>query len=423
MTIRWRNSIVYHDFDKITSIYIHIVPSMLTYAMRWNTLPDHVISPIGMSDMVRASLVYLLWQSLYYYKTEVVDKPKLDSDPSLLTSLRWLASDKKNSTARMVLKLLKVVGVCAPDEEYDASSVKTKLIFITSQFIYTCCTFLPTPFFYHNKNVHISFIAFIFVTAVYNGACYYMEIFSKRYQLKFIEKEQMQQVAEAAAIVAIEAVNKQYERSGVGGTSNVNGSSGNISGSGNFEVALGVVPQVKEEEGARVNALLSSEATKEIIHLQENGGPGSSTGIQIRHCEVVGGDEFAGGEVCDSIDSGVLEREKEQKHDDDNAHGVALGDSGTVNHAIVNIIQQATSDFMDKFEEDANDVSKENLFRDEVDDDQEDTSDLVLVERVSDTDEEVRFGEELNGKCGDGDGGGGGGVDILIPSDETKKNN
>lgn len=31
----WRNSLVFHDIDKITSIFIHAFPGMLVFCMRW----------------------------------------------------------------------------------------------------------------------------------------------------------------------------------------------------------------------------------------------------------------------------------------------------------------------------------------------------------------------------------------------------
>ncbi len=31
----WRNSLVFHSLDKVTSVYIHILPALLTYVWRW----------------------------------------------------------------------------------------------------------------------------------------------------------------------------------------------------------------------------------------------------------------------------------------------------------------------------------------------------------------------------------------------------
>jgi hypothetical protein len=205
--IVWRCSIVFHDFDKLTSIYIHILPSMLMYAMRWHTLGSEMIEDLTFSDYVRAAIGYIIWQITYYVKTEVLDKDHLDGDPEILTSLRWLATDKNNTFARTILKLLKAIHVVGENEDYNPYETKTKVIFILSQFIYTLFTFLPTPIYYNNQHAHLWFIVIMFVVSVYNGASFYIEVFSKRYQLQFIQKNEIQQVAGAAAKVVIEAVN------------------------------------------------------------------------------------------------------------------------------------------------------------------------------------------------------------------------
>lgn len=118
---------------------------------------------MGGGDLATASIVYLAWQALYYLKIEVLDrgasdslgrlcwgvwvdcgrlrpsvlfwprrphlnhKPqtpkfetaKLDADPELQTSLRWLAKDTKNPLHKLVLKLTRATGVLARDEVFD----------------------------------------------------------------------------------------------------------------------------------------------------------------------------------------------------------------------------------------------------------------------------------------------------------------
>lgn len=209
----WRNSIVFHDYDKITSVYIHILPSMLYYCARWyghecihrfslsftipfNTSSDKLIQiclskhekfivpKLYISDYLYAALIYLFWQTCYFLKTEVIDKDKLDKNPELLTSLRWLSTDTKNPMARAVLKILKYMGIFQPNEDYDSRTAKTKIVFMGSQFVYTFVTFLITPILYRSHIAHLGYIILIFISSVYNGASFYIDIFSKRYQRK-----------------------------------------------------------------------------------------------------------------------------------------------------------------------------------------------------------------------------------------------
>ena len=136
---------------------------------------------LSVQDFVLASLVYLFWQTCYFVKTEVIDKAKLDASPEKLTSLRWLSKDTKNPLARAILKTLKSLGIFQRDEDYDASTTKTKLVFIGSQFIYTLFTFAPTYLFYSSSYWHLGYIVFVFTVSVFYGASFYIEIFSSRY--------------------------------------------------------------------------------------------------------------------------------------------------------------------------------------------------------------------------------------------------
>lgn len=202
--IIWRNSLVFHHLDKLTSVYIHLVPAMLTYCMRWGSFSTASLSS---RDFIHAIAGYLTWQVLYYLKTEVQDRARLAQDPQLVTSLRYLAADKNNAAARGLLKLLRKVGIYGPTEEYDSASLKAKVVFMTAQFIYTALTFLPTYCLYRSQALHMAAIIAVFIIAIHNGAGYYIEIFSARYQLQFSKQSELQRVVQAAAEIAIDAVN------------------------------------------------------------------------------------------------------------------------------------------------------------------------------------------------------------------------
>lgn len=187
--VLWRSSFVFHDYDKITSVYIHILPSILTFTEKWNE--DSLYSTtqsLHFADYLAAALGYLFWQFFYFIKTEHLDKAKLDQNPSLVTSLRWLSKDDKNFTAKKVLLLLRKCGVFGPTEKYDSTTLKTKCVFVAFQFIYTLVSFIPTYALYNSQRLHLFFIASIMITSIYFGAGYYIEVFAERYHLEFMAK-------------------------------------------------------------------------------------------------------------------------------------------------------------------------------------------------------------------------------------------
>ena len=130
---------------------------------------------------------YVLWQVCYLLKTELWDVKRLDEDPELVTSLRWLASDYKAPVTRWALRTSRRVGLFARDELFDAGGLKTKFVFVSLQLIYTVATFLPIPLCYVSKTCHTTLMLAAFLSCIWNGAEYYIDIFSRRYAKKFDE--------------------------------------------------------------------------------------------------------------------------------------------------------------------------------------------------------------------------------------------
>ncbi|KAJ1414016.1 hypothetical protein B484DRAFT_335398 [Ochromonadaceae sp. CCMP2298] len=216
----WRNSFVFHDYDKIVSVYIHILPGMLYYTLRWHngyiSLPwaEDLVGaavpgtcegdcancmPLELTDYLATLLLYVLWQMAYLLKTEWLDKSKLDRNPSLLTSLRWMSSDTKNAANRAVLRLLRRWRVYGKQEEFDSKTLKTKGVFVITQLLFTLLSFLPTYFMYHSATFHLLYILLIVSNSVFNGASFYIEVFSKRYNTHIVKIEEMHRLTQAAS--------------------------------------------------------------------------------------------------------------------------------------------------------------------------------------------------------------------------------
>jgi hypothetical protein len=226
-SIAWRNSLVFHSYDKITSLIIHQFPAILCYNQRW--FPDGIKSdlnpdipltlvfprlvslctkdgaleydggwmshlwgytayatppPCSLGMPVTEILTncvyfYALWQLLYLLITEVLFVP---SNDKYSTSLRWLMKDRRNLMNKVALGLCRRVGVLKKHECADPETLKGKAIFVVAQFVYTIVTLLPTKFLYENWLAHFSFLAVIFMIIVWNGASYYFDVFTVRYE-------------------------------------------------------------------------------------------------------------------------------------------------------------------------------------------------------------------------------------------------
>eukprot|EP01062_Namystynia_karyoxenos_P039308 TRINITY_DN2859_c0_g1_i1.p1 TRINITY_DN2859_c0_g1~~TRINITY_DN2859_c0_g1_i1.p1 ORF type:complete len:519 (+),score=118.77 TRINITY_DN2859_c0_g1_i1:114-1670(+) len=184
--VAWRNSLVFHSFDKVTSVYIHAYPMLLTYVMRWRPAPGQTWGQdqgwLSAGDLLGFPiLAYLCWQTAYLVFTEVVGPPR--RDPTLVTALRYLAdSGDKSPTVKFVRGLCVKLGIMHKDERFNSQSVKTKAIMVGFQLCYTTVTLLPTFFIYSSEAVHLFFMLFCMAQCVWNGASYYFEVFASSYR-------------------------------------------------------------------------------------------------------------------------------------------------------------------------------------------------------------------------------------------------
>ena len=160
----WKNSLVFHDFDKITSVYIHFLPTCLYYCLRESKGAHSVThyDDLRVVDYFNCMLFYFTWQVFYLFKTEVSDKAKLESDPALLTSLKWLSSNQENKLSKSVLVLCRKLRLFGPDEPFSSTSMKTKMVFVTTQLLFTMVAMIPTYHLWRNSTAHLIYIALIF---------------------------------------------------------------------------------------------------------------------------------------------------------------------------------------------------------------------------------------------------------------------
>lgn len=97
-----------------------------------------------------------------------VSQPKLDADPDIQTSLRWLTTSPKNPMHKIVLFLMRKCRLFKKDETFDPRTIKTKTIFMGSQMVFTVVVSLPTPLLYNSKWTSISLALIVFCCAIWN---------------------------------------------------------------------------------------------------------------------------------------------------------------------------------------------------------------------------------------------------------------
>lgn len=248
----WRNSLVFHSADKTTSVYLHAFPACLVYDWRWGTAPDVVTSgsslfrswalphdapsealaflscrPVATaagavtnatatvptscspvlnhlwSLMIVPLILYSVWQVLYLWRTEVKDKARLSANPQLITSLRWLSTDTSNPMFVALKALAIKCNMFGPDEvPMDSSLLKTKLIFVGAQFIFTVLVLIPGPLLIWSYTAHTSIMCGVFLFVLWQGASFYFDYWAFKYPQQFAARTEAAALRQAAAAAA-----------------------------------------------------------------------------------------------------------------------------------------------------------------------------------------------------------------------------
>jgi len=184
-TVAWNNSMVFHSLDKVTSLYVHVFPALLSWCERWRSIESSNTSMNFKGHFTWPTSFYFVWQIVYLAQTEVLDRDKLDNDPEIATALRWLTNAPKMTVNRMALKACRSIGIMGPDETFTPPRFKVTLIFVVFQLLYTLVTFTPARLLHSYEYAHTATLILIITFSVYNGARYYIQVFSKIHEKRY----------------------------------------------------------------------------------------------------------------------------------------------------------------------------------------------------------------------------------------------
>ncbi|KAF8165122.1 hypothetical protein B0H34DRAFT_648687 [Crassisporium funariophilum] len=188
--ITWRNSLVFHDQDKVTSLFIHIyAPFSFTVIRHFYPNAEQrfpALTQVPELNPLRALLlsggIYAIWQ-LLYWKFLLVDRRAKIESGQRTTSFSFLLNDKRGAIGRML--------VAVPAQYREAS-------FMAGQLVYALFTEIPAVFLLYGSSVWSAiFLLVIFSVSVWNGGGYYIEVFGRKFEreLEALRKE----LAEVAA--------------------------------------------------------------------------------------------------------------------------------------------------------------------------------------------------------------------------------
>jgi len=182
--ITWRNSLVFHDFDKVTSLFIHIyAPLTFTVIRHYYPEPQTRFPALAelphlnpFRSLLLSSIIYSIWQ-LLYWKVVLIDRRKKIESGQRITSLSWLLNDKRGVIGRTL------AAIKPENREWS---------FMLGQLVYSIITELPAVFLlYDSKSWSAAFLILIFSVCVWNGGGFYIEVFGRKFEreLEALRKE------------------------------------------------------------------------------------------------------------------------------------------------------------------------------------------------------------------------------------------
>merc|ERR1712020_65591 len=174
--------------------FLHAFPPIIMHMYRWNQIKNNLPIKEGDKEGDFLSMTgsfawplayYGIWQIIYILLTSIVLHYYL-RDKSVVTSYRYLMKGKKKqSIYNLMEKLLIRLKIMKAEEELDPDTILGKVVFMFIQLIYTIIIIAPVQLLYASYALSMSYLILVFAVASWNGASYYIEIFSTRYNLKF----------------------------------------------------------------------------------------------------------------------------------------------------------------------------------------------------------------------------------------------
>ncbi|KAF2230670.1 hypothetical protein EV356DRAFT_453374 [Viridothelium virens] len=180
----WRNSLVFHSVEKVTSLFIHIMPPVTLHCLVhlfpeaeqkvrfpaiWTLKNPQSRGPFyySLPEMLFwATIPYAIWQLSYHFFITVRRREKIAAGRP--TSFTWLRRSYKGTwLGNFVLR------------QPEALQEPT---FMMIQYIYALITMLPCPIWFCYRWFSAAYMMVVFAWSCWNGASYYLDVFGKRFQ-------------------------------------------------------------------------------------------------------------------------------------------------------------------------------------------------------------------------------------------------
>ncbi|KAL9932789.1 hypothetical protein V8E36_008488 [Tilletia maclaganii] len=239
----WRNSMVFHSLEKMTSLFIVNIYPPLVFTTIVHFTPreqaESMYPALKGLDRLDAWTcfgstcgVYFVWQLLYWTFISASKKEKIESG-ARINSYSTMSTGKG--------ALASVLGKYPP-------SLREPL-FMAIQFLYTVLTTLPAPLLlYPSKLASSVFLLIVLTVSVWNGATWYVEVWARKFEKELLALRAEMEMAKQSETALAEATSGH----GAADSADVSRRSSmevNLS-SGHMEVVGSCGPSSEDQSGA-----------------------------------------------------------------------------------------------------------------------------------------------------------------------------
>ncbi|KAG2483513.1 hypothetical protein HYH03_017620 [Edaphochlamys debaryana] len=178
--LTFRNSLVFHDLDKVTSLFLHLVPALVSYTQRWHVDPRRFgpppdAPPDERSAWMRAGVVsnvllpmafYVAWAVAYYLKIFVFSRAKIQQR-GYKTLFNYITTQKKGTFHAIARRI-------PPPLQPP--------VYLLLHLCFCAATFVVALGFW----AHSVLLAAVASASVWHGGAYYFEVFARRYHTQLM---------------------------------------------------------------------------------------------------------------------------------------------------------------------------------------------------------------------------------------------
>jgi hypothetical protein len=168
--IAFRCSLVLHDLQHMTSVFLHFSPMALCFCIRWYASDSFIIWE-GLCDQSSIEMIYsamwnfYMWWVFIYYLVVLIALDKRIKRKKYTTLFTWMLDSPG---------LGPVLKAISPKEYVQKGT------YVLGHYAFTVVTMIFATFLWNNFYLHFFFMLFIGAMASWNGAGYYLTVFSRK---------------------------------------------------------------------------------------------------------------------------------------------------------------------------------------------------------------------------------------------------